>query len=412
MTTLGQPAGFQRVAGSEAQPPAVVIGLGYGGLNAARSLARLGVRVHGVHRNASTPASTSRVLESLQVQDFAAQPAEKTVDWLCELGEALGRPVCVAMDDAEAAFLARHRERLEPALRYPFVSSEVVDSLVDKGRLHELCREHGTPTPRTLEATSVENGRAFGREVAYPLVVKGRATFGHDPIASVTIVRDEQELDDLVHRSLEQRGAPVLQELLPWSRFADWIFHGYFDARSRCTFGMTAVKLLQHPRQGGRTVVAACVQNHKLSAIATDLFRGIGYRGIVDCDFRYDQREGTYKLLDANPRVGANFRTSVDTSGTDVVRALYLDQTGRPVPTGMPLSRRRWLLETDFPSTWGYVREGDLTPRQWLGTLRHVEEVAWFAPHDTRPFAAFVRGKLIRPPLPELLSRRRSSRAA
>jgi D-aspartate ligase len=45
----------------------------------------------------------------------------------------------------------------------------------------------------------------------------------------------------------------------------------------------------------------------------------IGYSGIVDIGYRYDRRDGEYKLLDVNPRVGATFRLFVDSNGMDVV---------------------------------------------------------------------------------------------
>lgn len=378
----------------QAPPAALVFGLGYGGLNAVRSLARLGVPVHGVHRNASTPAAKSRFLRSLRVWDIAASSPEATLAWLGDLGRELERPVCVALEDVEAVFFARHRERLEPAFRYPFVSHELIDRLVDKGRLHQLCREHGAPTPASLRCASCDEARAFARDVGYPLVVKGEATFGRDPLAAVTVVRSDRELEELLERSEGRRPPPVLQEHLACNGFCNWIFHGYFDARAECRFGMTAIKLLQHPHDGGRTVIAASTPNSKLARGAISFFNSIGYHGIVDCDYRYDPRDGTYKLLDANPRVGANFRTSVDSAGMDVVRQLYFDLTGVRTSTGIPRVGRRWLLETDLLLTRSYLRAGTLTPRQWLGTLRGVEELAWFAWSDPRPFLTFIRGKL------------------
>ena len=62
--------------------------------------------------------------------------------------------------------------------------------------------------------------------------------------------------------------------------------------------------------------------------------RAIGFSGIADLDWRLDRRDGRYKLLDFNPRVGAQFRLFETDAGIDVVRALHLDLTGRPVPAG------------------------------------------------------------------------------
>ena len=47
-------------------------------------------------------------------------------------------------------------------------------------------------------------------------------------------------------------------------------------------------------------------------------------------DWRLDKRDGQYKILDCNPRIGLNFRMfENDTAGIDVVRAQHLSLTGR-----------------------------------------------------------------------------------
>jgi hypothetical protein len=71
----------------------------------------------------------------------------------------------------------------------------------------------------------------------------------------------------------------------------------------------------------------------------------IDYSGIVDMGYRYDRRDGKYKLLDVNPRVGATFRLFVGSNGMDVVRALYLNLTGQPVRSGRAREGRKWIVE-------------------------------------------------------------------
>ena len=80
------------------------------------------------------------------------------------------------------------------------------------------------------------------------------------------------------------------------------------------------------------TACAYTASNPQLAALATRLCERVGYCGIADLDFRYDRRDGRYKLVDFNPRTGAQFRLFENAAGVDVVRALHLDLTGRPVP--------------------------------------------------------------------------------
>jgi D-aspartate ligase len=104
--------------------------------------------------------------------------------------------------------------------------------------------------------------------------------------------------------------------------------------------------------------------------------------------YRYDARDGQYKLLDVNPRIGATFRLFVGTNGIDVARALYLDLTGQQVEMAGVQKGRKWLVENhDTISSLRYLRDGRLTLTDWLQSFRGVKEGAWFALDDPLPFA-------------------------
>src|SRR5579863_3621357 len=99
----------------------------------------------------------------------------------------------------------------------------------------------------------------------------------------------------------------------------------------------------------------------------TAFMKAVGYRGIVDIDFRYDSRDGEYKILDVNSRIGSTFRLFVSRTGMDVARALYLDLTGQDVPVATLAAGRKWMVEDlDLVASLGYWRDGALNLREWL----------------------------------------------
>ena len=129
-----------------------------------------------------------------------------------------------------------------------------------------------------------------------------------------------------------------------------------------------------------------------MEAVTARFVKAIGYSGVFDCGFRYDARDGRYKLLDVNPRVGANFRQCVGRDGMDVVRAMYLDLCGQPVPPDTPAEGRVWWVENiDVAAAADLWREGSLSPRRWANSIRRVDEAAWFARDDMAPFRAMCR---------------------
>jgi predicted ATP-grasp superfamily ATP-dependent carboligase len=115
--------------------------------------------------------------------------------------------------------------------------------------------------------------------------------------------------------------------------------------------------------------------------------KAIGYQGILDIGYRYDQREGTYKVLDVNPRIGCTFRLFAAADGLDVARALYLHMTGQAVPPSRVDEGRKWMVEDlDLFSAFRSMTARHLNVRDWFYSLRGVREAACFAWDDPLPF--------------------------
>jgi D-aspartate ligase len=62
------------------------------------------------------------------------------------------------------------------------------------------------------------------------------------------------------------------------------------------------------------------------------------------------------------------------------------------VRSSAPEDGRMWLVEDlDLLSSLRYHREGTLSMRQWLSSMRGVDELAWCARDDLAPAAALIR---------------------
>src|SRR6185312_11426047 len=99
--------------------------------------------------------------------------AERWAEHLTRVGGAVGgRPVLVATDDPSSALVAEYRDRLEPLYRFPAPAEGLVDSLVDKRRLHDLCLETGVPTPDARFPQSSADLEEYAATGEFPVVVK------------------------------------------------------------------------------------------------------------------------------------------------------------------------------------------------------------------------------------------------
>jgi predicted ATP-grasp superfamily ATP-dependent carboligase len=395
-----RPATFD---GIDARTPVLVLSAqNYGSLGIIRSLGRLGVPVYAVDADPRRPAASSRYLRGRFRYDVAGSSADATLDFLASVGRKIGsRTVLFPTWDETAQLANTAYDRLSEHFILPRQPDNLAWALASKKEMHRLAKEHSIPTPEVTFPADVEEVRAFAATAAYPVMLKGidgnrlKRRTGR----KMEIVHDAEEL---VRRYVEMEDPDepnlMLQEYIPGGDDTIWMFNGYFDANSDCLASFTGRKLRQTPPYTGVTSLGICERNEVVEETTRSWMKALGYRGILDIGYRYDARDGKFKVLDANPRIGATFRLFVAKNGLDVARALYLDLTGQPVPIAEQVEGRKWLVEGgDFDSFLRYRRDGKLTTRRWLGTLAGVSEAAYFAKDDPRPFlgvcSEFIRRK-------------------
>lgn len=384
--------------------PALLVKVGrypqhHGGVGAIRTLGRCGVPVYAMVEDRFTPAALSRRLAGRFVCPTSGleEPAA-LVDALLRVGEAIGRrAVAVPTDDEAAVLLAEHADRLGRYFLLPPVPADLPRELASKAGLHRLCGEYGVPTPRAAAPAGHDALLALAREWGYPLILKNLEAWTRlraPVVGATTLVRDEAELLAAVPPAGASSVPSVLvQEYLPPESSQDWFTHLYCPADGAAHLVFTGRKLRSWPPQAGVTTRACALPNPELADAASEFCRKLDYRGAADLDWRLDVRDGHYKLLDFNPRTGAQFRVFENERGVDVVRAMHLDLTGRPIPMAPQREPRTFVVgQLDLPSAlcaaW---RERRLPPGLLLGELlsRDVER-AWLCRDDPLPAAAEV----------------------
>jgi D-aspartate ligase len=372
----------------------------HGGIGILRSLGRLGVPVYTVDSDPRGPASYSRYLRGRFVFDLAGATPETTVDYLLEVGRRMAsRAVLIPSWDDMAVVVADHSEALSERFDFPHQPVGLARSLASKKDMYVLARKHSIPTPEASFPSSVEEVQRFAAGATFPVMLKGIAgnrLFERTGRKMVIVDRP----DELVrlYREMEDPSDPnlMLQEYIPGRDDAVWMFNGYFNRESDCLAGFTGRKLRQTPVYTGATSLGVCLRNDDVDQTTRRWMKELGYRGILDIGYRYDARDGQYKVLDVNPRIGGTFRLFVARNGLDVARALYLDITGQAVPVAEQVEGRKWIDERDVSSCLQYRRDGKLTLRQWAASLRGVRETIYFARDDLSPFWRVWRYRLSR----------------
>ncbi|MFB7087352.1 ATP-grasp domain-containing protein [Streptomyces sp. NPDC056296] len=348
----------------------------HGTLGAVRSLGRAGVDVHVVADCAQSPVRASRYVSRLHTPPPpGASPADIAVV-LRRVAARIARPaVLIPMDDACAVAVGRMRAELAPAYLLPDLPGALPERVADKAELAGVCASLGVPHPETLVPDGPAEAARAAWRLGLPVVAKWSRPWLVPPgggLRSTVLVRSAREAGELYRRAEEAGSRLLLQAFLPPGPDRDWFFHGYADRSGAVRAGGPGRKTRARPRGAGLTAVGRWTPNPQVQALAERITGELGYRGILDLDFRRCGTTGRYHLLDFNPRPGAQFRLFTDTAGLDVVRALHLDLTHRTLPDGEPQPGRAFVVENYAP----------------LSALRPApggRELAWHAPDDRAP---------------------------
>jgi predicted ATP-grasp superfamily ATP-dependent carboligase len=365
----------------------------HGTLGAVRSLARAGIEVHAVVESLHSPVAFSRHLHRAHRAPRDASLSSALLV-LRQIADEIGRPaVLVAMDDLGAIAAARLAEPLAGRYLLPGQPPGLPGRVADKAELARICERLEIPHPVTVVPESARHAVTAARDLGLPVVAKWSRPWllpRAPGLRSTLLLRSPHEAGELYDHFERAGSRLLLQSYLPESPSGDWFFHGYVTGAGACLAGGSGRKDRAWPVGAGLTALGRWLSNPEVERTARRLVTALGYRGIFDLDFRRDPMTGRYHLLDFNPRPGAQFRLFTDAQGLDVVRALHLDLTGRPVPPYVPVPGRVFVVEHYWLLSLLASLPAELRRRSGGEGGVPSTEAAWFAADDPLPFLAMA----------------------
>ena len=308
----------------------------HGTLGIMRSLGRAGVPVYAAGEGSFTPPEFSRYLSGWFSWAAFEPGAGSLAHRLLAIAGQLGhRAVLVPTDDRAAALVAEHATSLEPWFRFPQLPGGLPRLLANKAELHALCEKLAVPCPEMIFPGSLEDVQSFAEHAVFPVIVKAvdsQAVL--NGVRSTSIVRSRGELLALYRQA-------GVDELATWSFRSTFPTPGpkigFFTAiaiRKPDVRSPSRQEARSYPPSAGPTALGVAIPNADLAQQSLRLLKAIGYAGIVDLDYRFDKRDGQYKLLDFNPRIGANFPCSRTwKASTSCARSTWILPVGPfPIP--------------------------------------------------------------------------------
>lgn len=395
---------------------AVVLGLHITGLGVVQHLARRGVPVVAMDDRIGQPGFASRYGPKL-VCPSPEREADRLLTVLTDLARRLPwRGVLFPANDDFTRFVSAYRDELKPFFELQLPSHEVVEQLADKWRFHLLAGKHGIEAPWAFCPNSEQEVAALQGKIEFPCVVKPVRTslWKGSGAGKALMASSLEEVTQAWRRLSREPGDILVQELIPGSEDRAYLYVAYYDQQGRPAVEFTMRKIRQHPPVFGTACAAETVREPAVVELSRRFLQEIGYRGLVDVEFKSDPRDGRLKIIEVNPRVGLQHKLATR-AGADLLLAAYSDLTGArgPLPRGhRSADRLKWIeVSREIESAYHHLRSGDLTLRTWLRSLRGPKTYASWDWRDPLPFLRTFHRSTIRSALGILALALRLARA-
>lgn len=359
--------------------PAVVMGLLWAGLAAARSLGRAGLAVHGVAFDGAEFGLRSRYLGDTRV----AAGDEEALDALRSFAARGTRPIVFLERDEHVAFVLRNWDAVREVADVPLPDDPApVERLRHKGRIVAEAERAGVALPATVVPADEDDVRRAA--LRPPILVKPveGQEFARRFGGKVFVAQSVPEALDAWRRARDAGFETVLQEVVPDAHDRVFSLFAYVGRTGRPLASVVGRKVRAGPPRFGTAAVLRLCDEPRVLEAGLRLLETAGYRGFAQVELVHDHRDDTFRLLEVNTRP-PQWAGIAMTPRFDVARLAYDDLSGRDVEPLEPY--------TDDGVVWIYLAKDvvssvELMRRRELGLRGFAREYA--RPHKVRAIFA------------------------
>jgi D-aspartate ligase len=364
---------------------AVILGGDCGSLGIARSLGRRGISVCFITDNSNPIAKFSRYTS--RSLSWAGSQQRDAVSDLVELADRHGMRgwVLFPAADPEVQLVAQNHAELSKVFRLVTPPWDVAQWALDKTLTYQRATALGIDHPKTYQPRDrreVENLDCRFPLILKPAVKKCRNVF---TLAKAWRVDDRAALLSRYDEAVAVGHAHmVIQELIPGGGSTQFSYAGVWD-RGSPVASMVARRTRQYPTDFGTGTFVEIVHNEQVEESATKFLSSLNYSGVAEIEFKFDARDGQYKILDVNARTWTWNSLGI-LAGVDFPYVIWQVAMGEKVQRVRADSDARWMyLSRDILAAIAGMLAGTLTLTDYLRSFRRPIVFATFDKDDLLP---------------------------
>lgn len=279
--------------------PALVLGLSINGLGVIRSLAKdRRIKIIGLGVKNRMALKSRHLSESYEIDSLDS--TEQIFDALKEINDSYNKVIVFPTgNDYWVKILLEYKEKL-PHLVINYEKNSSL--LMKKSYQAEIAEKLGVPYPKSVVVEKTEQLYVIANTLKAPYVVKPIArNTGKEPFR-IKMFKDDYELRNTLLKHVDSGYSFIVSEFVPGPD-RNLYTYGSYAYRGEVKGSFTGRKLTQIPSTFGVAGTAESLGNiPELEEQSLRLLAGTEFTGISQIEYKYDERDNKYKLMEINPR--------------------------------------------------------------------------------------------------------------
>jgi D-aspartate ligase len=338
---------MMRTETSARKPGAIILGGNFVGYGVARSLGAHGIRSWVIDSDRSKSIAQFSKYTTRFIETKASVP-----ELLLREGRDhdLAGWVIFAVTDEYVETISANHETLSSIFKLTTPPPEITKFALDKRLTYAKADELGIAKPWTVVGQSFTDITAG--DFQYPLILKPAVNHHFFPQTNVKVLKVSNAAELQERYAQMSRYIPpdeiMIQECIPGNGASQFSFCGVFN-NGNPTASLVARRRRQFPVDFGNA--SSFVETATQSVVeeaGLRFLKSIGFTGMAEIEFKFDVRDGKYKILDFNPRAWG-WHTLGKAAGMDFAYLLWQQVNGFSIAETTDYRKACWIREiTDF----------------------------------------------------------------
>ena len=284
------------------------------GLGVVRALGLKGVPVYIVSYDKKDMACKSKFVEEYFRLPHPEQNSGEFIDGLINIGKKIGKALIFPADDPTLVTVSKNIQRLKQNFIIPSPNWEIIKKVINKDLTYSIADDIGVPVPKTL---LLDNSTPLPSDLLkrfnFPCLLKPVQSHTYYDVfkTKMAVANNPGELENEFNKSKEYGIDVTVQEIIGGDICRGLNFNSlFYDGKIKQ--GFTAYKVrMTEKGYGIPTVVRSREMINELWEYSEKILREIGYEGYSCIEYKFDVRDGLYKLLEINGRYNRSSFLSV-----------------------------------------------------------------------------------------------------